>query len=617
MKKSLLLIPLSLLAVGALVACGPKGEGPQTSSPTSSEEPLDEDTSLPDPSGNVDGGTEHNPITTEDTPEQPEVTNTKAFSLALKTEGEGAFTNEGNVYTITAAGTYVAKGKLDDGQIVVVAGENDVVELSLEGAIIACSTDSPIKVVSADKLEISAKKNSSNKIIDNRAAKTVDNEALGEGAISAKCDLKLKGTGTLVVEGHYNNGVHTTKDLTIQKEVLHVTAVNNALKGKASITIVSGTVTAISTKGNGLKTDLTDLSGKGKQRGKVIINGGTLVVDAAQDGIDAAYDVLINEETLGDDDVTPLGTSVSIKTGTYSSNAANYSSQGSAKGIKADNNITIAGGKVAVYAKDDAIHANYGTPIASGEAEGVLGEGTINVTGGKIGIKTGDDGIHADHTLTVEGGIIDISEAKEGLEATHVKIKGGSTSIYGSDDGVNASQKINDTENPSVEISGGFLDVAMAAGDTDGIDSNGTFTMTGGLVVTRGSYGNAQRMSTGLDVDMACKMSGGTLIAFNGLEKKPTYAADMCYAYYGSQQGSGGPGGPGPGWAYDASSYKFAAGVYTLAGGGMTKTFENVYQYNSFLVLSSEMSVGTQYTLSLGETTVLSWTQSARAQEIK
>ena len=70
MKKSLLLIPLSLLAVGALVACGPKG-GDQTSSPTSQEE--EEDTSLPDPSGNVDGGTEHTPIEADDTPSEPTV----------------------------------------------------------------------------------------------------------------------------------------------------------------------------------------------------------------------------------------------------------------------------------------------------------------------------------------------------------------------------------------------------------------------------------------------------------------------------------------------------------------------------------------------------------------
>ena len=614
MKKSLLLIPLSLLAVGALVACGPKGEGPQTSSPTSSEEPSEEDTSLPDPSGNVDGGAEHTPIATDDTPAEPEANITKAFALTVKTEGQGAFTQDGNVYTITAAGEYDVVGVLSEGQIVINVPATETVpepevDLNFNGTSITCSTDSPIKAVAADKVEISAKKNTVNKIVDNRAEKTTDNETVGEGAINAKCDLKLKGTGTLVVEGHYNNGVHTTKDLTVQKETLYVSAVNNALKGKASIEIVSGNITAISTKGDGLKTEDTNLSGKGKQRGYVDITGGTLVIDAAQDGIDAAYNVNISQE---DEEVE---TSVSIKTGTYSSNSANYVNTESAKGIKSDNIINISAGKVAINSSEDGIHANYGVAIESGVDDGIVGEGKVNVTGGKVGIKCGDDAIHADHTLTIEGGIIDISEAKEGLEATHVVIKGGSTSIYGSDDGVNASRKIEET--PSVEISGGFLDVAMAAGDTDGIDSNGTFTMTGGFVVTRGSYGNAQRMSTGLDVDSTCKMSGGTLIAFNGLEKKPTFASTMCYAYYGSQQGAGGPGGPGPHWAHNDSSYKFTAGVYTLSGEGMTKTFENVYQYNSFLVLSSEMSVGTEYTLSLGETPVLTWTQATNSQEIR
>ena len=590
MKKSLLLIPLSLLAISALVGCNKK----QTS------EDDTESISLPDPSGNTDGGTTHTPVTVDETPDEPEVNNSGSFSLKL---GDDKVSAVNGVYTITTAGTYTAKGVLEDGQIIVDAGDEDEVVIELKGASISCSTDSPIKALNADKLEISAKKDTANEVIDNRSAKTVENDNLGEGAINAKCDLKLKGTGTLVVKGNYNNGVHTTKDLDIQKQTLYVVAVNNALKGKNSIEMISGTVTAISKKGNGLKTDNTDLSSKGNQRGSVTISGGTLIVDSAFDAIDAAYNVLINEENEDS-----LETSVSIKTGAYSTFSANYVSTESAKGIKADNDITIAAGTVALDTSDDGIHANYGDVIASGG----LGAGTINVTGGLVGIKAGDDGIHADHTLKVTGGIIDISRAKEGLEATHIKIEGGSTSVYGTDDGVNASQKINDTENPSVEISGGFLDVAMSSGDTDGIDSNGTFTMTGGFVVSRGGFGRADRMSTGLDCDMTAKMSGGTFIAFNGVEKKPTTSTDICYAYYGSSSGGGGPH-----WTNYSQTNKFGIGVYTLAGDDMTKTFENVFEYNTFLVYSSEIVSGKTYTLSLGETTVLSWTQQGRNTEIR
>ena len=606
MKKSLLLIPLSLLAMGALVGCT------NTKQPSQDE---DEDVVIPDPSGNTDEGDTHDiDVDVVDTPDSPEVNNTGSFSLK---DADGvAVEAVSGVYTISAAGTFTAKGVLEDGQILVNAGDEDEVEIELNGATISCSTDSPIKVLNADKVEISAKKKTVNAVIDNRSEKTVDNEALGEGAITSHCDLKLKGAGTLTVTGNYNNGIHSTDDLDIQKETLYVTAVNNALKGKDTITMVSGTVTAISKKGNGLKTDNTDISSKGNQRGSITVEGGTLVVDSVYDALDAAYNVVINEETKGDDDVTPLGTLVSIKTGTNATYATNYSSANSAKGLKADNEVNISAGKVAIQAVDDAIHANYGGSLQNGET----GLGNINVSGGAIRVLSGDDGLHADNTLTVSGGRINITGAKESLEATHVEIKGGSTSIYGTDDGVNASRKI-DTETPSVLISGGFLDVAVSRGDTDGIDSNGTFTMTGGFVVSRGSYGNAQGMSTGLDCDKTAVMSGGTFIAFNGMEKKLNTGNGILYAYYGSSSswgpgGGGGPGGGVPRPVINASSYKFPAGTYTLSGGEFSKTFENAYDYSTFLIYSSEMSQGTIYSLKLGETEVLSWTQNSASQQI-
>ena len=599
MKKNFSLIPLSLIALLALVGC-------------QSSKDFTVDDSIDPASGNVSGGGEHEDVTIDDTPEEPEVNNSGSFSLTAADTATGVVTQSGNVYTISAAGSYSAKGVLEDGQIIINVGDEDEVELELKGATISCSTDSPIKVLNADKLEISAKKNTDNKVIDARSEKSstaVDDGSLGEGAINAKCDLKLKGAGTLVVEGNYNNGVHTTKDLTIQKETLHVTAVNNAFKGKNSITMVSGTVTAISKKGNGLKTDDTDLGSSGKQKGSITISGGTLVVDSAFDGIDAAYNAVINQ-----DNEDSLDTKVTIKTGRYSTYSSNYSSDTSSKGIKADNQIDIAAGTIGIKATDDAIHANYGDSITSGG----VGQGLINITGGNIGIASGDDGIHADNTLTINDGFVTITGAAEGLEANHIKINGGSTSIYGSDDGVNASKKINQT--PSVEITGGFLDVAVSSGDTDGIDSNGTFKMTGGLVITRGGPGGGNRMSTGLDCDSTVSFSGGTIIAFNGMENKPTITSSVCYAYYGSSSEGGGPGGPGgPGGGGHpsvATSYMFQPGVYVLSGGDITKTFENEYNYSTFLVYSNEIVKGESYTLARDGTTLLSWTQSSQSQKI-
>ena len=68
---------------------------------------------------------------------------TDAFSL---TSGAGAMEPEGSVYTITAAGEYTLSGALEDGQILVDAGDEAEVKLILKDAAIACSFGAPIYV---------------------------------------------------------------------------------------------------------------------------------------------------------------------------------------------------------------------------------------------------------------------------------------------------------------------------------------------------------------------------------------------------------------------------------------------------------------------------------------
>ncbi|HKM42219.1 MAG TPA: carbohydrate-binding domain-containing protein, partial [Methanocorpusculum sp.] len=53
-------------------------------------------------------------------------------------EGSGASVY-GDVITITNEGTYIARGSLSDGQIVISAGESDKVQLVLDGVVISCS----------------------------------------------------------------------------------------------------------------------------------------------------------------------------------------------------------------------------------------------------------------------------------------------------------------------------------------------------------------------------------------------------------------------------------------------------------------------------------------------
>ena len=63
---------------------------------------------------------------------------------------------------------------------------------------------------------------------------------------------------------------------------------------------------------------------------------------------------------------------------------------------------------------------------------------------------------------------------------------------------------------PQINVTGGYLDVTVSpSGDTDGIDSNGSYTQTGGVVITRGP--NSQ-MAAAIDADGTVSVQGGTLI---------------------------------------------------------------------------------------------------------
>ena len=588
MKKRYLL-PLSILSLLAMIGCSSTGSDSTT-----------------DTSEEVGNAYDYNEEITIDDPRDIEVEETTAdFELSTS---DGTYSQSGTTYTLTSGGTYTLTGKLL-GQIIINAGDNDEVVLELNNTSITCSTDSPIKAINADKVEISAKSDTGNIVKDTRSHKTTDSESQGEGAISADCDLKLKGTGTLVVTGNYNNAVHTTKDLTIQKLTLKATGYNNAIKGKDSVAMKSGTVQAYAATGNGIKTEDSDLSSNNKQRGTISITGGTLYVDSLHDGIDASYNVELDEED------SEVSTQISVKTGTNSSyyNKSSFKAD-SEKGLKAENEIVINKGTIVIAASDDAIHANYGTTLENGSKS----LGNITVNDGLIKVASGDDGLHADNTLLMNGGKVVVTGASEGYEANYITINGGYSYIYGTDDGVNVSKK--SFNSCAFTMSGGYLDVAVSNGDTDGIDSNGNFTLSGGTIVTRGSPGTGSGMSTGLDVDGTISMTGGTLIAFNGLEKSPTASNTIKYAATSgatSNTGFGGGQGMMPKKAAGSNSGgSITAGNYTLTGDGIDISFTNDYVYSSFLIYSSYLTTNSTYTLARSGTTVYSWTQSSNSVTI-
>lgn len=547
------------------------------------------------------------------------------IDLANKTvtNNNGYVAIDSDALYILASGTYTLSG--DYNGRVVISEEDAEVELILNGVSIQSNTYAPIVGYNLGDLKITAKKGTENTVSDLRTT-----EGSFNSAIYADCDLGLKGKGTLNITSSLNNGIHTKDDLKIKNLTLNVTAPNNAIKGNDSVTIEEANVLAISSSGDAIKTTNSDISSKGNQRGTVTINGGTVKLYAAFDGIDASYDVVITNSpnltintdsyseysseisntqtstfylrlgnnitnatitaTLSDGSTKTIkGTSISSGFGrsylsfalpsnitsykitatvsgtthqtdnmnlntkydciyislrngnlltsyeTYqtttrpgmggsggmggpggmndgNSNKSDYSS----KGIKADNTITIDSGDIVISSHDDGIHANADVTLENGST----GLGNISISGGNLEIVSDDDGIHADYKLDITGGYIVIKESYEAIEGNIITFNGGVVEANASDDGINATNKIEDAY---IYFKSGTVYVNASG---DGLDSNGYIVMTGGNVIAIGPTDGGNGV---LDFDNTFKMTGGNLLlaGCSGMDQKPTLASSV------------------------------------------------------------------------------------------
>ena len=578
-------------------------------------------------------------VTHADDAENYRVSITGNFTVTSDTSD--GVTQSGSVYTITKAGEYTVAGLLSEGQLIVDAGDEDEVTIVLNGTSITCSSGSPIYVKNASEVKIKSEENSFNEVIDKRAEATEDSsDDAGNAAIYATCDLKLVGKGALVVTGNYNNGIQSKDDLSIKNVIVKVTAVNNAVKGNDAVDIESGNIIAISAKGDGIKTSNSSISNKGKQKGIVTITGGNIDIYAACDGIDAAYGVDISgdgnlniyTDTYSEysEEVTSSGSSSGTSTSrdssankTASANTVSYvaasdtianapggfggnkaggdrpgmpgdfnesgNSSGqsySTKGIKAESEINISGFTINVCSTDDGIHANSDSGVLE---TGEDGKGTIVINGGTITISSGDDGMHADKQLDVNDGYINIVTSYEGLEAMTINLNGGKIYVYATDDGINACTGDGKTS-PIINVTGGYIDVTTASGDTDGIDSNGNYVQPGGMVLVKGGSSSGN-VSGSIDVDGTVTITGGTCVALGGICETPVNSVN----------------------AYVLSSVSFSSGSYSLkdASGNEVISFTVDGSFSNGWICSDTLTTGTSYTLYRGSDSVADWTQES------
>ena len=329
-------------------------------------------------------------------------------------------------YTIGKSGTYHLTGSINDGLVIVNAG-NGVVRLILDNVTIKNTSGPAIACYNADDLVIQLV---GENLIEDATSYSSDYDEDVKGAIYSKADLTLTGDGSLILIANNEDGIVSKDDLKINGGKYIINAKDDGIRGKDSVYIVDGDINIVSLA-DGIKSNNETVFNKGF----ILIENGNIKINAG------------------------------------------------AKGLKAISHIVIQGGDVIVESKDDSMHSDRDVNIVGGSIEinsgddGIHANNTLRISGGGIEIKKSYEGIEA-QVISINDGKVSVVASDDGINA------GGGADGSAN---VNGAGALNADPNCNLVINGGTVYINASG---DGLDSNGYLTFNGGTVIVDGPTNN-------------------------------------------------------------------------------------------------------------------------------
>ena len=406
--------------------------------------------------------------------------------------GEGATFSQGKV-TISESGTYAIKGTLSDGSIEIC---NDAfVKIMLMGVSVNCENGAALKGDGiTEKSVIHSAEGTSN---------IFSGGTKNEAAICSDGQLNFSGKGRLVIRSEKGVAVEGEDEIYIEDADMHIISKSDGIVGGSGMRMADSEISVVSAS-DGIKTAHL----YGPLAGDFEICNSRVDVYSAYDGISSAGNLSIEGGKL---EISTSGIAKSeqfrpVPEGNFSGDKegamvflsggdedelSGSENNGSAKGLKAQGDITVKDAGVKISSHDDAISAS-----------------DITIESGYISVDTDKNGMFAEEQIKINGGDIDITKSLNGIESATVSLNGGTIIIKASDDGINASAE-EDGESCLVEFDGAYVQIDSAG---DGIESDGDIVVLDGTLVV---FGPENAENSAFDCEEKFHIVSGTVLALS------------------------------------------------------------------------------------------------------
>ena len=208
-------------------------------------------------------------------------------------------------------------------------------------------------------------------------------------------------------------------------------------------------------------------------------------------------------------------------------------------GVNSKDDLVVTGGAIAVVAKEDGLRGKDCVKVA---------DGSFAITAGGDGVKSSNDEDPTRGFVSIDGGTFTVTGCEEGIEAQEVIVNNGELNITASDDGINAAVAERDSNDATIDASGD-------AGSTVGQDDHA------------GDQGGEGQGDGGQGADAQNGRGGERPELPEGVEPGQVPDGEQGGGF-GARDGRGGAGGPMGANASEDCLIQINGGVVTINAGG-------------------------------------------------